>query len=507
MDVFLEEWLDHSEWWFDPKHSYDELIIKKYQHILDDNPHGSSEACVVFYDQFPRHYYRGQPASHIIEYYLQKSLEILNQIKLIKYDGNLLCFMLLPLRHSNKFTNIVRATNTVWNRIQNKSGCTMYTKFLKAAYSKCDGAQITLHTPVKNYLLEKDEHVFEHILDKRCLASVTHSSGFLFLRSALVDVNKNHICYKNVDYAALKGPLIVSISGGLDSMVLSYIMMRQDIDFVCVHINYNNRDTSLEEEEFVISWCKFYNISLHVRRIEEISRPLCMEHELRNTYEDYTRKIRYATYKHVGESSVVLGHNKDDCFENIITNINSFTKYENLYGMKKESNVDNINFIRPLIDVPKSAIYNFADSHSIPYLYDSTPSWSSRGKIRDKIVPVMNEWDKSLIPSFFKLTEHMAGLVDIMHVYLKPILNTKTNDGSTITISAIDPIPPYNLVWKTIIQELSLPLPSKKSLDSFCDRYAAKPDEDIFVNFSKELSMKLIDGRHSIFSHNKCRQM
>jgi tRNA(Ile)-lysidine synthase TilS/MesJ len=225
-----------------------------------------------------------------------------------------------------------------------------------------------------------------------------------------------------------------------------------------------------------------------------------MEHELRNIYEEYTRKIRYATYKHVGESSVVLGHNKDDCFENIITNINSFTKYENLYGMKKESNVDNIDFIRPLIDVPKSAIYHFADSHSIPYLYDSTPSWSSRGKIRNNIVPVMNDWDKSLIPSFFKLTDYMSDLVDIMQVFLKPILDTKKVDGFTTTIVASDKIPPYFLIWKTIIQELSLPLPSKKSLDSFCERYAAKPDEDIFVNFSKELTMKLQNGTHATFS-------
>ena len=41
---------------------------------------------------------------------------------------------------------------------------------------------------------------------------------------------------------------------------------------------------------------------------------------------------------------VFLGHNKDDCFENIITNIINKKNYENLSGMMKFTKISTIQF-------------------------------------------------------------------------------------------------------------------------------------------------------------------
>ena len=71
-----------------------------------------------------------------------------------------------------------------------------------------------------------------------------------------------------------------------------------------VHINYCNRTTSDREEEFVKAWCDYMRIPLYIRRIEEINRPLCMENNLRDIYEYYTRNVRYSTYKTVNSFGI-----------------------------------------------------------------------------------------------------------------------------------------------------------------------------------------------------------
>jgi tRNA(Ile)-lysidine synthase TilS/MesJ len=105
--------------------------------------------------------------------------------------------------------------------------------------------------------------------------------------------------------------------------------------------------------------------------------------------------------------NVMLGHNQDDCFENIITNIANKAKYENLNGMENITKLlykeHEINFVRPMLGINKAQIYEFAHKYNIPYLFDSTPKWSQRGKIRDIVRPTLDEFNSKLISGIFEL--------------------------------------------------------------------------------------------------------
>ena len=54
--------------------------------------------------------------------------------------------------------------------------------------------------------------------------------------------------------------LLVSLSGGVDSMVLITILHWLDFDIVAAHINYNNRNETIDEQQFLEEWCKYNNI-------------------------------------------------------------------------------------------------------------------------------------------------------------------------------------------------------------------------------------------------------
>ena len=170
-----------------------------------------------------------------------------------------------------------------------------------------------------------------------------------------------------------------------------------------------------KEKQLLSIWATTNQIELYIRDIYEINRPKCMEYDMRNLYEDYTRNVRYNTYCDVAKLKgwdnkyndnnwcVLLGHNHDDCVENILTNIANKTKYDNLKGMKYETkkkfnyndSVNTIIFIRPLLTISKEEIYQYADNQKIAYLLDSTPQWSQRGKIRDIVRPGLIKWNQS----------------------------------------------------------------------------------------------------------------
>jgi tRNA(Ile)-lysidine synthase TilS/MesJ len=119
---------------------------------------------------------------------------------------------------------------------------------------------------------------------------------------------------------------------------------------------------------------------------------------------------------------ILLGHNKDDCFENILTNISNKSNYDNLSGMEILKEIDGINMWRPFINIEKKNIISYAIANKIPFLYDSTPKWSVRGKIRDIIKPAFlklknNEEveDNSVIEAFFDLKEYISETQNIFN--------------------------------------------------------------------------------------------
>ena len=196
--------------------------------------------------------------------------------------------------------------------------------------------------------------------------------------------------------------LCVSLSGGVDSMVTSWLLKQllPNTHICAIHINYNNRDTSDKEADFVKWWCTQINIECKVINMD-IKRDDYM-HKDRNFYERETHKLRFEAYANE-KCPVVLGHNYDDCIENVITNIASHRSLQNLKGMSLVSHVNNVTLYRPLLNIAKKDIVAYAKRAYVPYLQDSTPSWSRRGKLRDILIPTINKIEPSFIKGLMNI--------------------------------------------------------------------------------------------------------
>lgn len=508
---FLTDWLANSKWWFCPSNQYDEYITEKYGRLLsikhsEVGPYTPTTiaSMVVVYDQIPRHVYRKEHAHHIIEFFLQKSLSLLskNFDRLVAdiENAQLLCFVLLPLRHSKRFTDVVRTIEVVWRRLDccesSSEEVLIYKRFLKAAYDRMPDDQHIQRVQVfKNDNDPCADNIsdFHDVLDPICFENVSHPyKGVL-----------------NCSGINTKSATVVSLSGGVDSMVcLDFAIQRYGSAGVrCVHINYANRPTANKEEEFVRYWCAHKGVPLHVRRITEINRPLCMKHDMRQCYEDYTKKARFMAYKQATDgfdNVVVLGHNKDDCFENIMTNIKSKSKYDCLVGMEQETVCKDYNIIllRPLLNVSKSDIIKYAQANNIPFLYDSTVEWSQRGKIRDKVVPALKEWcDDGFIDSAFHLSRLLREMHEMVASYMDAMEISKSVDNNriviTVNIHGNNRLPSSFVFWNDLLVHVFGTVyhgVSQKSIKTLVERITnLKTKEDKLVavlSNTKQLKIK-----------------
>ena len=295
-------------------------------------------------------------------------------------------------------------------------------------------------------------------------------------------------------------------------MVCSYLIKHYFplVDIVALHINYDNREQCNQEEMFLTHWCSHLRIPLYIRKINEIHRKPCMDFMLRDLYESYTRDVRYASYKSIPLKKltvypqVVMGHNKDDRLENIMTNIAHKNKYENLCGMLPISTQDNIRFLRPLLNTTKLDIIKFAKENNIPFLPNSTPSWSQRGQIRNTIVPCLDNWNENFVPSLFNVSETMSSLYKVLQSSVSQFINRGEFKEDTFTNEklSLNELLLEEVFWKETFINLYSICPSSKSTENLvCSLNKYKLDYHTQKEGDKR---KVMINKHIILETSKC---
>jgi len=297
--------------------------------------------------------------------------------------------------------------------------------------------------------------------------------------------------------------ILLSLSGGVDSMVLAVIIknLNIDINLYCCHINYNNREESVEERNFLIDWCQLENIHLDVMNIEHIKRG----EGNRNDYEEETRKLRYKYYadliKKFDCQGVFLAHHKDDLSENVFNNIMRGKKsITDLSVFKEINNILDVVVFRPMLEFRKKVIYDMSEKYQVPYFLDTTPDWSCRGKMRRQIFPKCEDcYSDSFMKSLVKIGKESDELGDITRKYLiNPILDSVTYGKFGFIIPKTDILKEqliFTSVLRTILNKISVKVIKQKSMLNLLTNY--NNTTNIF-NVVKEY-FTLVDKNNIIF--------
>lgn len=478
----LEFWFSNKDLWFYATPTDDEAIKRQFHHLLAfDLPENTPDEVlskIILYDQMTRHFYRNEP--EVWKKYLPLACD-LSKYALMQgfdkfYSPEQNNFSLMPLRHSDSLDNVKIAFDKI-KEYMNHTEDPIYDKFYYHTLKKYGKLE-----NIRQYNMDRTEtnNVYDWILyysiiDRRFKPwFANYKSMYDFDHITQSDIFNN--IYQMVTRNNMTS-VCVSLSGGVDSMiVLSCLLILRNRDILDsvmgFHINYGNRYKSWLEREFVIRFCNKHNVPLVIRDIEEIKR----NRKSREVYEDITRHIRYDMYKLIN-LPVFFGHNRDDCLENMVTNIKKNQHLNNLYGMNEISNIDSVIVYRPLLTFSKNDIVSLATMMKLHHTRNSTPKWCDRWNIRN----VFLEFVEKQQPGFTNGLMNITSMLNESYTLINSIVHSQMNN---ITITETDSKITFNIpnydgsfkkeVWNSIIVNLcknnNISVPSHKSIVNFLSR-------------------------------------
>ena len=277
---------------------------------------------------------------------------------------------------------------------------------------------------------------------------------------------------------------VVSLSGGVDSMVIASIIHYLGYNTICIHINYNNRLVSEKESEFILKWLKYNNITCIFKNIQELRRGFIN----RNDYEEQTKNIRFDLYKNTlsnypeAKNCIMLGHHKDDVIENIFNNVCRGRNLLDLPVMAMENEINGVIISRPMINLFKQEVFDFAHEHNIPYFKNTTPYWCMRGIFRYEIFPLINKSYTNLCNNLLKIGQQSNEWNQIIEIkVIKPFLDKVEylDNGFSFCIDGHENMPFsfWNVVLAKIYHHYKEHCPSNKSINGFIqyiNKYSSK---------------------------------
>lgn len=486
--TIIDFWKTNPSYWIThpSKHrEVDTLISNKFWNHNWDNDNLIGQ--VIYLDQFSRHFERlGFISESHVEIYRNQAIDKINDqlYELNSMDEVEIIFALMPFKHLKQYDFIFDYLHNTWLSDKKIITFPLLQKFYIDTYKKA----FTLET-IKNNIITK--HKLE-LYDSALICD--YYPDKYGTPDWKLDSAKDESSKKLLDFLKFDKKVTISLSGGVDSMVILTLLKYKGVDVEAVHIVYGNRKESEHEYRLLAEFCSRINVKLSVYRIKWLKRG-----EIdRQFYEDMTRNLRFAVYHAVceGEANIILGHIKDDIVENIWSNIAHCHHLGNLKKMEAEEVQLGVRIIRPFLNAEKSDIYRASETIGIPYFKNTTPSWSNRGKFREHFHrATIEQFGEAIDTKLIEFAEAIQTQNKLLNMLLyDPIYNSFKDNKVNITTAVKANLDANS--WLGIFENIchkffSISRPSIKSVRDFTMRLYKKWDI-LNIEMCKGFKVKVI---------------
>lgn len=198
-----------------------------------------------------------------------------------------------------------------------------------------------------------------------------------------------------------KDHLLLAVSGGADSIVLTDLCYNAGYQFSIAHCNFQLRGEESDADElFVKSLGEKYNVQVRVRRFD--TKQYAAENKV--SIQEAARVLRYDWFEelinedllaaqpamlHPDRFHVLTAHHADDNIETLLmyffrgTGLHGLTAIPAAYGHIK----------RPLLSLTKEEILVYAKDHQLHFREDSSNSSSkyTRNFLRNELIPAISK--------------------------------------------------------------------------------------------------------------------
>lgn len=204
---------------------------------------------------------------------------------------------------------------------------------------------------------------------------------------------KEHISKRQLFTEA--SPLLLAVSGGLDSVVLCELCHQAGFRFSIAHCNFQLRGVESDRDEnFVRQLALKYNVPIFVRIDTE---KYAATHKL--STQEAARVLRYEWFADLLETKAVkedtsagfllTAHHADDDMETLLMHFFRGTGLHGLSGIPEM----NGSIRRPLLPFSREALQVFANEQGLEWVEDSSNASSAytRNYFRNELIPALEK--------------------------------------------------------------------------------------------------------------------
>ena len=232
----------------------------------------------------------------------------------------------------------------------------------------------------------------------------------------LANTFKNHI-KQNLPFLK-ESKLLVAISGGVDSVVLTHLCKEANLDFALAHCNFSLRGNESDaDESFVLELAEDLDVEVFIQNFDTES--FAKNEKL--SIQLAARQLRYDWFFELSEQLdfdyILTAHHADDNLETFLINLSRGTGLEGLKGIPEV----NETIVRPLLSFSREDIEDYAKTNHLKWREDSSNASTKylRNKLRHDVIPVLKDINPDVLTNFQNTLSHL-------------------NDSSAIVEDAVD---------------------------------------------------------------------
>ena len=279
----------------------------------------------------------------------------------------------------------------------------------------------------------------------------------------------NSVDLENLYQHLLNQKILLAVSGGVDSIVLSHLFSNSKFNFSIAHCNYSLRGKDSDNDSILVKeTAKSLNVDLFLKKFDTIKYSKIN----RCSIQMAAREIRYNWLKELALenkiSTIATAHHLNDQLETFLINLGRGTGIEGIVGIP-----ETIKLIRPLLNYTKQEIIIYAKQNKLKWNEDKSNLKNDylRNSIRNLVIP---EW-KKIIPDlekyFQKTINHIGDASKALNIQIDDFkkdffINIET--GIKIDLKDINKLSPKEFFLHAIFKQYGFihPLELEKLINS-----------------------------------------
>lgn len=232
----------------------------------------------------------------------------------------------------------------------------------------------------------------------------------------------------------LKGPFIIGLSGGPDSMALLDMLVCLRLpELRLVHINHGWREESDREEKQLAGYARSRGLFFFSKRLKlDLSK---------GNLEARSRVKRFEILLNLAREweaqAILLGHQRDDVAETTLQRLFEGRHLLGLNSLKERAIIDGVAVWRPLLAFSKEELVSYCNERGLPYLVDPTngdPRFL-RARMRERLFPLIEtEYGKRIGKNLKRLAEESQELELYLLERVSPHLSKVERCKDTVSL-------------------------------------------------------------------------